>query len=388
MSEILKRQRLSERIADNLRHYPIVAVLGARQVGKTHIARTFATSESHRFDLEDTATAAALSENPNSILGALKGVVVIDEVQELPKLFPTLRVLADREDAPAKFVISGSVSPNMIRGIGESLAGRVATLEIGGFDLTEAGVKNWQQLWLRGTHPPSFLADTDSDSMDWRSNYLNALIGRDLRIWSESKLKPTGTRKLLTLLADSTGRTWNHSSAAQVLGIDPKTIQDHVEVLEGAYLLRILPPLSVNIRKRLRKSPTIHLRDTGIAHALIGIANLNRLHTHPASGHTWESFCVDQIIRLTETRPEHCFTYSEQSGREIDLVLERPNGRFGFEIKSADAAMPSQAHRQLVKDLKLDALHVIRKGNQTLNTGSGTFSTGITSLPEVCGSIR
>lgn len=388
MKTIIQRERLSTRIADLLEHYPIVAILGARQVGKTHIAQSFASAPELHFDLEDIATVTALDENPHSILGNLSGTVVIDEIQELPKLFAALRVLADRNPLPARFVITGSVSPNILRGVGESLAGRVAIIELGGFTLEETSSNDWQKLWLRGSHPPAVLAAGDALSMDWRANYLSALIGRDLRIWSNSKLKPPATRRLLTLLADSTARAWNHSNAARTLGVDPKTIQDHVEILEGAYLVRILPLLSVNVRKRLRKAPTIHLRDSGIAHTLLGIESLFKLQTHPISGHTWESFCIDQIIRMTETRPEHCFSYSEQSGREVDLVLERPNGRFGFEIKSSESAMPNDAHRQLVKDLDLEKLYIVRRGEGSFNTGAATHSVGITELAALCQNIR
>jgi len=174
----------------------------------------------------------------------------------------------------------------------------------------------------------------------------------------------------------------------KTLGVDPKTIQDHLEILEGAYLVRTLPLLAVNVRKRLRKAPTIHLRDSGIAHSLLGIETLTRLQTNPITGRTWESFCIDQIIRMTETRPENCFTYSEQSGREVDLVLERPNGRIGFEIESSESAIPNDSHRQLVKDLNLEQLYIVRRGEGNFNTGAGTHSIGITELPSICQRIR
>ena len=352
------------------------------------MAKRFASSPAHHFDLENSYQAQALEDNALTILGGLEGTVVIDEVQELPSIFPALRVLADREQTVTRFVISGSVSPRIIQGISESLAGRVATLEIGGFDLEETGVENWNRLWLRGGHPPSFLDDTDEGSMEWRANYMERLFGRDLRIWSNLSLHPSQTRRLMTLIADCTARAWNHSSAATLLSVDVKTIQRYVDVLEAAYLIRLLPPLEVNIRKRLRKAPTIHLRDSGIGHALLGVQSQQRLEFYPRMGQSWESFCVDQIIRLTQTRPEYCFTFSVQGGSEIDLILDRPDGRYGFEIKTSENSRPTVGDREISKILNLTALHQVRRGEGSYDLGGGIFSTGIGNLPEVCAAIR
>lgn len=388
MKPVLPRPRLENLIGSRLAKYPVVAVLGARQTGKTYMAKRFASSPAHHFDLENSYQAQALEDNALTILGSLEGTVVIDEVQELPSIFPALRVLADREPTVARFVISGSVSPRIIQGISESLAGRVATLEIGGFDLEETGAENWNRLWLRGGHPPSFLDDTDEGSMEWRANYMERLFGRDLRIWSNLSLHPSQTRKLMTLIADCTGRAWNHTAAATLLGVDVKTIQRYVDVLEAAYLIRLLPPLEANVRKRLRKAPTIHLRDSGIGHALLGVQSRERLEIHPRMGQSWESFCVDQIIRLTQTRPEYCFTFSVQSGSEIDLILDRPDGRYGFEIKTSENSRPTAGDRELLKILNLTALHQVRRGEGCYDLGDGLFSTGILSLVEVCRSLQ
>ena len=378
------RQRIDQRLAD----YPVVAILGARQAGKTHLAKTFSTSPENYFDLENSFQLQALQENALTILGSLEGTVFIDEVQELPSLFPALRVLADRDPAIARFVISVSVSPNIIRGISESLAGRVATIEIGGFDLSETEGSRWEKLWLRGGHPPSYLARSDETSMEWRANYLERLFGRDLRIWSNLSLHPAQSRKLMTMIADCTGRAWNHTSAANILGIDVKTIQRYVDILEAAYLIRLLPPLEANIRKRIRKAPTIHIRDSGIANNMLGIQSRERLEIHPHVGQLWESFCIDQIIRLTHTRPEYCFTFSLQSGPEIDLILDRPDGRFGFEIKSSENSRPKPADRALMASLKLDSLHQVRRGAGCYDLGEGLFSTGIEAVPKICAAIR
>jgi predicted AAA+ superfamily ATPase len=339
-------------------------------------------------DLENPAQRAALQDNAFTLLDSLRGLIVIDEVQELPALFPALRVLADRDPLPARFVILGSVAPELIRGIGESLAGRVLTIPMGGFDLDETPVTDWPKLWLRGGYPRSYLAESDAESALWRDEYLAALLNRDLRIWSNLALDPGQARRLLLLIADTSGRAWNHSEASRILGVDSKTVQNYLHVIEAAFLTRTLPPLEANIRKRLRKAPTIHLRDSGILHSLLGIQTRERLEFHPRMGQSWESFCVDQVIRLSETRPQHCFTFSVQSGQEIDLILDRPDGRYGFEIKSSENSRPKPADRELVKALDLKALHQVRRGNGCYDLGDGLFSTGIEDLPAVCAAIR
>lgn len=254
--------------------------------------------------------------------------------------------------------------------------------------MDETGTENWERLWLRGGHPPSFLDVTDEGAMEWRANYLERLFGRDLRIWSNLSLHPAQTRKLMTLIADCTGRAWNHSAAAKILDLDVKTIQRYVDILEAAYLVRLLPLLEVNIRKRLRKAPTIHVRDSGIAHAMLAIQTRERLEIHPRMGQTWDSFCIDQIIRLTETRPEYCHTFSVQSGSEIDLILDRPDGRYGFEIKSSEHSRPKAADKEWINLLDLCCLHQVRRGKGSYDLGDGLFSTGIEQIPQIAAKIR
>ena len=387
MGSILSRPRLDKLIEAHLAKYPVVAVLGARQTGKTYLTKRFSSAPENHFDLENSFQNQALAANALTILGSLKGTVVIDEIQKLPSVFPALRVLADKPGT-ARFVISGSVSPQLIHSINESLAGRAATLEIGGFDVEETGTAIWEKLWLRGGLPPSFLDDTEAGSMEWRANYLERLFDPDLRILSNVSLHPAQTRKLKTLIADCSGRPWNHTAAANLLGVDVKTIQRYVEVLEAAYLVRLLPPFEAHLRKRTRKASVIHLRDSGIMHALLGIQGRERLEIHPRMGQSWESFCVDQIIRLTQTRPEYCFTFSLQSGAEINLILDRPDGRYGFEIKSSENNRPKPLDRELITLLGLKSLHQVRRGSGVLDLGDGLFSTGIEALPSVCSAIR
>lgn len=388
MTGPILRDELEGEISSRLEHYPIVSILGARQVGKTSLGRRFATSPDHHFDLENSIQRIALEENAFNILDSLKGTVVIDEIQEMPSLFQLLRVLADREDSGARFIILGSVSPGIVKGIGESLAGRVSLLEIGGFTLTEIGSARWRDLWLRGSYPKSFLAPSEEVSLLWREDYLEALLHRDLRIWSNLSLQPGQARRLLTLVADQSGRSWNHSSASRHLGVDSKTINSYIELLKGVYLLRELPLFDINVGKRLRKAPTLHLCDSGIMSALLGIDSMRALERSPKMGHSWETFCVDQIIRILRVRPDHCFTYSEQSGAEIDLIVKLRGRTVGFEIKRSENATPKKSDRELAGKLGLSALYWVRQGTGRHDLGDNLISLGIEELPKELSKLR
>lgn len=387
MKEQIQRKQLRERLDQASSRYPVTVVLGARQAGKTSLCRDFASSPDHYFDLEHSLDLVQLTENALSVLGNLKGFVVIDEAQEYPKLFKALRVLADRPDKPARFLVTGSVAPSLLESISESLAGRAAIIEMGGFDLRETGADSWRELWLRGGHPPSYLAEDDEQAYEWRENYLSMLIGKDLRIWSHSDLPPAQIRKLLELVADSNGQAWNHSAAANLLDVSYKTIQSYIDTLKGAYLIRELPPLEANVRKRLRRSPTLLLRDTGILHTLLRIGESKHLDTHPRRGFSWEGFCIDQILRIAGIRDEHCFRYSVQGGAEVDLVVEAPGRRIGFEFKASDAPKLTDSMRTGRDDLDLECLYVISPGSTRRRLDDRIEGVGIERVPELCEEI-
>jgi predicted AAA+ superfamily ATPase len=221
-----------------------------------------------------------------------------------------------------------------------------------------------------------------------RQEYLQTLLGRDLRIWSNLSLEPAEARKLLLLIADNSARAWNHSEAARILSRDSKTIKSYIEVMKGAFLVRELPVLEANIRKRLRKTPALHLRDSGLAHVLLGIHSQRQLEEHTRMGSSWESFCVDQIIRMTETRTDQCFTFSVQSGPEIDLVLDRPEGRIGFEIKSSETNVPRKPETHIADQLRLKGVYYVRRGNGRYALSESAWSVGIEELPIICREIR
>ncbi len=388
MRQYLERRRLRERLHSTTSRYPITVILGARQTGKTALCRDLASSPDHYFDLERSLDLVQLTDNAISVLGDLAGFVVIDEAQELPALFKTLRVLADRPANPARFVVTGSVAPSLLGSISESLAGRAAIIEMGGFDLREVGPESWRELWLRGGHPPSFLAPDDRLAYEWRENYLSMLIGKDLRIWSHSDLPPAKIRKLLELIADSNGQAWNHSAAAKLLDVSYKTIQNYVETLKGAYLIRELLPMEPNVRKRIRRSSTLLLRDTGILHTLLRIADWKHLESHPRRGFSWEAFCIDQVIRMAEFREENCFRYSVQGGTEVDLVVEIPGRRVGFEFKAGDAPRLTDSMKSGRSDLDLEKLYVISPGSNRHRLDNHIEGVGIERLPELCDEIR
>ena len=359
----IPRPDMVRRIENGLANSPITALLGPRQAGKTWLARPFASRPENFFDLHSLLDRARLEESNFRILDGLQGVVVIDEAQEKPELFRKLRVLADRPESLTRFLITGSASPGLAKGVSESLAGRVRLLALSGFDIAEAGWANLDKLWLKGGFPRSYLHEIDEESLTWRLDYLEQFLRRDLPLLAETQLSDEQRRRFLQLIAHKHGQFWNHSEAGQIIGVSYKTIQRHVELLKGAYLLRELAPFYVNLQKRLRKAPKIYLRDSGLLHALLLIKDHARLSALPSLGFSWEGFCIEQIVTLSRSRDEECFTWSVQNGPEVDLVLNKPHGLFGFECKVGDAPRRTSSMVSAVKDLNLVKLFVVYPGD-------------------------
>jgi uncharacterized protein len=355
----IPRAAMVARIRNGLANSPITALLGPRQCGKTWLTRTFASSSENYFDLHTLIARAQLEDSNFRILDGLEGVVVIDEVQEKPELFLKLRVLADRPENQTRFLITGSASPRIAKGVSESLAGRVRLLALSGFNVEEVGWENWQKLWIRGGFPRAYLHEIEEESMNWRLDYIEQFLRRDLPMLAETHLTDEQRRRLTQIIAHKHGQYWNHSEAAEIISVSYKTIQRHIEILKGAYILRELPLFYTNIQKRLRKAPKIYLRDSGLLHALLLIQDQAKLSAHPSLGASWEGFCIEQIISLTHSRDEECFTWSVQSGPEVDLVLTKKKGVFGFECKASDAPKRTSSMISAVKDLNLAKLFVI-----------------------------
>ena len=377
--DIIRNQHRNE-IVNALERAPICLLLGPRQAGKTHLARGLAPKPENYFDLENLVDQQRLEENPQGELSRLYGMVVIDEAQRLPALFPLLRYLADRPRNPAKFLLLGSAAPHLVRGVSESLAGRAAYVDIGGFDVGEIEPQYHETLWLQGGLPPAFLSD-EPNSFNWRLDYLRALIERDLRDLAVMRMAPAALRRLLLLLAQSHGTVWNHSSAARLLSVDYKTVQRYLELFEDTFLIRLLPPFERNLNKRLRKSPKLYFRDLGLAHALLSIRSHRELNAHPLYGASWEGFALEQVIRVLGLRESECFTYAVHSGDEMDLVVERGGRRYGFEFKASASPGTTPSMHNSLRDLTLERVFVIYPGERDYSLHARIEAVAVKNLP-------
>lgn len=360
MTALIERPLLRARIARALSRSRVAALAGPRQVGKTTLARSFlAADHPGYFDLENPLSLARLSE-PMTALSPLRGLVVIDEIQRMPELFPVLRVLADREGTPARFLLLGSASPALLRASSESLAGRIEVIEIGGFVLEETGAGSADALWLRGGFPRSFLAETDADSRTWRQQFLQALVERDLPQLGAA-LAPAALLRFLAMLAHYHGQIWNAAEPARSLGISEITVRRYLDLLTGAYLVRQLPPWFANIGKRQVRSPKIYWRDCGLLHQLLGIADEQALLSHPRCGASWEGFALEHMLQRLQ--PDEAYFWATHTGAELDALLIKDGRRLGLEIKRADAPRLTSSMRHALDDLELDALWVIYPGS-------------------------
>jgi predicted AAA+ superfamily ATPase len=350
-------------IQDGFDRASIVSITGLRQSGKTTIAKEFASKfsgKSTHFDLEDPRSLARLTE-PMTALEGLSGLVLIDEVQRMPSLFPILRVLADRKDQPAKFLLLGSASPVLIKEISESLAGRVALFEMDGFNLQEIGAKNFKNLWCRGGLPPSYLAKSDIDSFRWRQDFITLFIERDLPQFGVTI--PSATmRRFWAMLAHYHGQTWNASELAKSFDVSQAMIRKKLDILTGAFAIRQLPAWYENMGKRTVKSPKIYLRDCGLLHALLDVSTSEQLESHPKLGSSWEGFCIEQILSVTGS--SNAYFWSTHAGAELDLLLLRNGKRIGVEIKYSDAPSTTRSMRSAMEDLKLDYFYVAYPGKE------------------------
>lgn len=377
---MIARNGYLERVRTGLGRGPIVALIGPRQCGKTTLARQLMSRGTPGyFDLEDPATAAVLS-NPMSALAPLTGLVVVDEAQRAPGLFPVLRVLADRDGQAATFLILGSASPELSRQASESLAGRVEIIEMGGFHLTELAADETNRLWLRGGFPRSFLAATEPDSFAWRRNFTRTFLDRDLAGLGFGMSPPTMGR-FWTMLAHYHGQLWNGNEIAASMGISATTARHYLDALEQTFMVRRLLPWHTNVGKRLVKTPKIYFRDSGIFHALQGIESHHGLLTHPKLGASWEGFALEQILRA---RPgEDAYFYAIHSGSELDLFF--PNRRQGIEIKYQDAPRLTRSMRIAMDDLNLTELLVVYPGTREYDLADGIRAVPLNTAAAAAG---
>jgi len=375
---MLSRPALERQIRTAIRSNPVTALIGPRQCGKTTLARQI-DGAAEFFDLEDPVSLRRLEE-PMSALSALKGLVVIDEVQRRPELFPVLRVLADRRPSPARFLILGSASPELLRQSSETLAGRIAFIEMGGFDLEETGADALRKLWWRGGFPRSFLARTDRESLAWRENFIRTFLERDIREFDVQVPAPV-LRRIWMMLAHYHAQIWNASEIARSLGASHTTVKRHLDVLTDALMVRQLAPWFENEGKRQVKSPKVYIRDSGLVHSLLGLDSFRALEGHPKLGASWEGLVVEETARLAGDR--NIYFWATQAGAELDLLVHSPRGRIGIEIKYGDAPGATKSMRTALADLKLRALYVIYPGNEKYDVDSNIHVAPLSALPEI-----
>jgi predicted AAA+ superfamily ATPase len=369
----LPRPGVIDKITRALTVHPIAALLGPRQCGKTTVARMIGERQpSTYFDLENPVDVRRLSA-PMTVLEALSGLVIIDEVQRQPELFELLRVLVDRPHNSARFLLLGSASPHLVRGVSESLAGRIGFVDLAGFDLTEVDTSQRDRLWLRGGFPRSFLADDDADSMAWRQGFIRTFLERDIPQLGITIPAET-LRRFWMMVAHYHALVWNAAEFARSLGASEVTARRYLDILAGAYMVRLLPPWFENISKRQVKSPKVYIRDSGILHRLLQLEGLPELQSHPKLGGSWEGFAIEQIIRILDTRD--AYFWATHGGAELDLLVLSGGKRYGFEIKYADAPGTSRSMQVALNDLALEHLWVIYPGQHEY-----ALTDRITALP-------
>ena len=380
---MLERKAASAAINVALDRAPVVVLVGPRQCGKTTLARQFLDSESvNYFDLESPANLGRLDE-PLTALEPLRGLIVVDEVQLRPDLFPVLRVLADRTPAPAKFLILGSASDDLLRQTSESLAGRRERVPLGGFTLGElavhgeGGADAQAALWRRGGLPPSFLAKSEQDSVTWRQEFIQALLERDFPQWGV-RAPATAMGRFWTMLAHYHGQTWNAAEPARALGVGPLVMRRYLDTLTDAMMVRQLQPWFANIRKRQVKAPKIYIRDTGLLHQLLGIRDERQLLTHPKVGASWEGFVIEQV--LSAEPHDEAFFWATHQGAEIDLILKREGELYGVECKYGDAPRVTPSIRNALADLGLAKVAVIYPGRRRFPLSDQVVAVPLISL--------
>lgn len=376
---MIERTALLSTIRTALNRSRIVALVGPRQSGKTTIARQFVQPNSvNYFDLEDPVSLTRL-EQPLTALRDLRGLVAIDEIQRRPDLFPVLRVLADREDLPARFLILGSASPELVRSSSESLAGRIETISISGFSLAEVGMESMPQHWLRGGFPLSFLAANDADSYAWRRNFAQSFLERDLPGWGVQV--PSGNlMRFWTMIAHYHGQVWNAAEPARSLGLSEPTVRRYLDILQDVFMIRVLQPWYANLQKRQIKSPKLYFRDSGLFHTLLGIRSDHDLLTHPKSGASWEGYVIEEVIKSIS--PDEAYFWGTHSGAEIDLLLLKDGRRLGVECKRVDAPRLTPSMRNALEDLQLDHIAVLYPGERAYPLADKITAVPVSNLAQ------
>lgn len=359
-THIIERKKDIREVKTLMNIFPVTAILGARQVGKTTLSKSFAPD--HVFDLENPRDMAVL-ENPQLALEKLEGLIMIDEVQRKPELFPLLRYLVDNRPRQ-RYLILGSASSNLKKQSGESLAGRIGYHYLTGLHLPETGRENMDKLWIRGGFPRAYLAADDRESMLWRTNFISTFLEKDL-VAPGSSISPAVMYRFWLMLSHVHGQTLNYSELGRSFGISDKTVKHYLSILEDTFMVRLLAPWHANLGKRLVKSPKIYLRDSGIFHALQNIQTMNELRTNPKAGASWEGFALEELVSLLSKRDNEVFFYASHAGVELDLYWQDKGKKLGAEFKYMDAPRLTRSMHQAIVDLSLDHLWVLYPGDKS-----------------------
>ncbi len=376
MQQSIGRNDLLEAIRVRLGESPVVALLGARQVGKTTLAEQVAAvwpEPTTLFDLEVAATRQALLATPEKLLSEREGLVIVDEVQRLPGLFELLRPLCDKRDRKGVFLLLGSASWDLVKGVSETLAGRVQFVDVAGFSLAEVGVPQQDQLWLRGGFPRAYLAPDEDAWERWMEAFTRTFLERDIPGLG-SRVAPQSLGRFWRMLGHFHGQTWNAAELARSMDVSVTAVNHYRDLLAGTFMVRVLPPWFENLGKRLVKSPKVYVRDSGILHHLLGLSGMLELRTHPRYGASWEGFALEQTLIAHGER--EAYFYGTQRGAELDLMLLRRGRRWGFEFKCTEAPRTTKSMHVALDDLKLEHLWVVYPG-----TLSYSLAERITALP-------
>jgi uncharacterized protein len=367
----INRPQFEAEVRESLSYNPVTAILGPRQCGKTTLARSISeTIKSTLFDLEDPADFELLKSNPKQIFTGLEGLVIIDEIQRLPELFPLLRVLADEADSKRKYLILGSTSPDLIRNSSESLAGRIGFVNLTGFRLNEVGNENLRNLWLRGGFPRSYLALNDDQSYKWRNDFIQTFLERDISMYGFN-IPPVTLRRFWQMLAHYHGQVWNGAEFARAMGVSEPTVKRYLDILTGTYMIRQLQPWYENLKKRQVKAPKVYIRDSGILHALLTLED-DKIITHVKVGASWEGFVIEQIMQVLNTRD--CYFWRTHTGSELDLMVVKNGKKLGFEIKYSDVPKITRSMNSVIEDLSLDKLFLIYQGKRKIQLQERIFA--------------
>jgi len=386
---MIVRELHVRQVTSLLERFPVVAILGARQVGKTTLANEIVASiksPAVRFDLESPADLARLAE-PMLALEGLRGVIVLDEVQRRPEIFPALRVLADRRRIRARFLVLGSASPDLLEQTTETLAGRIAHYELPGFALREVGAGRLDRLWVRGGFPRSFLSRSDAASMEWRQEFVRTFIERDLPALGVNIASDT-MRRFWSMLAHHHAQLWNASEIGRSFGVADTTVRGYLDRLTDALVVRQLKPWHENIGKRQVKAPKIYIRDSGLLHALLNLGSQRDIEGHPKLGASWEGYLIDQIVQQLGVRSDEVHFWRTHTGAELDLLVVRGRLRIGFEVKRTVAPAITPSMRSAIKDLGLKSLTVVHAGAESFALAKNVRAVAAAALTDEIAPLR